>query len=137
MRADNALIRDIITRTLTKMKFRVSTASDGVETVKMVENDHFDLMSVPSLPSPLSPLPLTRSRSLMDQQMPFLSGFEAALALRKSEVRRIREIKIIALTASVQVGDREKCLAAGMNSYLSKVSLQPFLLSFGSLRLMV
>lgn len=119
------------------MKFRVSTASDGVETVKMVENDHFDLMSVPSLPSPLSPLPLTRSRSLMDQQMPFLSGFEAALALRKSEVRRIREIKIIALTASVQVGDREKCLAAGMNSYLSKVSLQPFLLSFGSLRLMV
>ena len=55
--------------------------------------------------------------------MPFLSGFEAALAMRKSEVRRIREIKIIALTASVQIGDREKCLAAGMNSYLSKVSL--------------
>lgn len=43
---DNALIRDIITRTLTKMNFRVSTAVDGVETIKQVEKDHFDLMYV-------------------------------------------------------------------------------------------
>ena len=57
---------------------------------------------------------------LMDVQMPVLDGYEATKAIRKDEDSNVREILIIAMTASAIRGDRERCLEAGMNDYLAK-----------------
>lgn len=57
---------------------------------------------------------------LMDVQMPVLDGYNATKAIRKDPDPRVREVLIIAMTASAIRGDREKCLEAGMNDYLAK-----------------
>ncbi|KAI0025269.1 putative histidine kinase HHK1p [Xylariomycetidae sp. FL0641] len=57
---------------------------------------------------------------LMDVQMPVLDGYEATKLLRKDPIEEVRKILVIAMTASAIQGDREKCLAAGMNDYLAK-----------------
>ncbi|KAK5084514.1 Chk1 protein kinase [Lithohypha guttulata] len=57
---------------------------------------------------------------LMDVQMPVLDGYNATRAIRKDEDRIVREVLVIAMTASAIRGDREKCLEAGMNDYLAK-----------------
>lgn len=57
---------------------------------------------------------------LMDVQMPVLDGSEATKMLRKDPLEAVRGILVIALTASAVQGDREKCLASGMNDYLAK-----------------
>ncbi|KAH7040516.1 putative histidine kinase HHK1p [Microdochium trichocladiopsis] len=57
---------------------------------------------------------------LMDVQMPVLDGYEATKLLRKDELEDVRKVLVIAMTASAIQGDREKCLAAGMNDYLAK-----------------
>lgn len=53
--------------------------------------------------------------------MPGLDGYEATSQIRASPIPATRDIKIIALTASAIQGDKERCIAAGMNSYLAKV----------------
>lgn len=57
---------------------------------------------------------------LMDVQMPVLDGYEATKLLRNDPIDAVRKILVIAMTASAIQGDREKCLAAGMNDYLAK-----------------
>ena len=57
---------------------------------------------------------------LMDVQMPVLDGYEATKMLRSDQIEAVRNILVIAMTASAIQGDREKCLAAGMNDYLAK-----------------
>ncbi|KAI0549538.1 putative histidine kinase HHK1p [Xylaria curta] len=57
---------------------------------------------------------------LMDVQMPVLDGYEATKLLRQDSNEEVRSILVIAMTASAIQGDREKCLAAGMNDYLAK-----------------
>ncbi|KAL7623945.1 Chk1 protein kinase [Parahypoxylon ruwenzoriense] len=57
---------------------------------------------------------------LMDVQMPVLDGYEATKLLRKDPIEDVRKVLVIAMTASAIQGDREKCLASGMNDYLAK-----------------
>lgn len=57
---------------------------------------------------------------LMDVMMPVLDGYEATKLIRKDSIEDVRKILVIAMTASAIQGDREKCLAAGMNDYLAK-----------------
>ena len=57
---------------------------------------------------------------LMDVMMPVLDGYEATKLIRKDSIESVRKVLVIAMTASAIQGDREKCLAAGMNDYLAK-----------------
>jgi signal transduction histidine kinase/CheY-like chemotaxis protein/tetratricopeptide (TPR) repeat protein len=57
---------------------------------------------------------------LMDVQMPVLDGYETTKLIRKDSIEAVRKVLVIAMTASAIQGDREKCLAAGMNDYLAK-----------------
>ncbi|GAA5858880.1 hypothetical protein JCM8547_007140 [Rhodosporidiobolus lusitaniae] len=98
---DNELIREIVTKTLRKMRFQVEAVNDGGQCLERVEKEHYDVV-------------------LMDGQMPIMDGYAATASIRKNPNPRIRNLRIIALTASAIAGDRERCLQSGMNSYLAK-----------------
>jgi two-component system sensor histidine kinase/response regulator len=79
----------------------IVVANDGKETLETLERDSFDLI-------------------LMDVQMPRMDGFQATAAIRAQEESTGRHIRIVAMTAHAMKGDRERCLAAGMDGYVSK-----------------
>ena len=82
--------------------FQVTLAENGAEAVRLMAALAFDVV-------------------LMDVQMPVMDGFEATRLIRKQErSRRDKHHPIIAMTAGAIIGDREKCLAAGMDDYISK-----------------
>ena len=80
---------------------RVTVASNGNEAVRLSGSEEFDLI-------------------LMDVQMPELDGLDATRKIRKREEKSGRHLPIIAMTAHAMKGDRELCLAAGMDGYLMK-----------------
>src|SRR6266404_8760383 len=80
---------------------RVAVAENGLEALAALKKEDFDLV-------------------LMDVQMPEMDGMEATAAIRKGEKRTGEHVAVIALTAHAMKGDREKCLAAGMDGYLTK-----------------
>jgi CheY-like chemotaxis protein/HPt (histidine-containing phosphotransfer) domain-containing protein len=98
---DNPVNQKLALGILAKQGHSVQVAQNGGEAVKAVEREAFDLV-------------------LMDVHMPEMGGFEATGVIRERERGSGRHLPIIALTARAMVGDREQCLAAGMDDYLTK-----------------
>jgi CheY-like chemotaxis protein len=99
---DNPVNQRIVQQLLRKRKLTVTLADDGRQAVDAFQAGRFDLV-------------------LMDVQMPEMNGFEAVAAIRALEQAQGRpHTPIVAVTAHAMVGDREKCLEAGMDAYLSK-----------------
>jgi two-component system, sensor histidine kinase and response regulator len=100
---DNPVNQKVAVRLLEKQGHSVVVASDGAEALKA--SGPFDLI-------------------LMDVQMPVMNGYDATRGIRAREGKSERHVPIIALTAHAMQGDRELCLAAGMDDFLSK-PIQP------------
>ncbi|EGU29580.1 PAS domain-containing protein [Vibrio ichthyoenteri ATCC 700023] len=96
---DNAINQEIATELLHMVGVEVTAANNGQEAVDLVEAQSFDLV-------------------LMDIQMPVMDGYQATQAIRNTG--RFDDLPIIAMTANAMSGDKEKCLAAGMNDHLPK-----------------
>jgi signal transduction histidine kinase/ActR/RegA family two-component response regulator len=98
---DNIINQRVATGMLAKRGHHVTLAQDGLEALAALERETFDLV-------------------LMDLQMPGMSGLDATAAIRKREETTGGHLRIIAMTARAMASDREQCLAAGMDGYLSK-----------------
>jgi CheY-like chemotaxis protein len=86
---------------LTKRGHEVSVAGDGQELLALLSGGQFDVV-------------------LMDVQMPRMDGFEATREIRRREAGGPAHTPIVAMTAHAMAGDREQCLEAGMDGYVSK-----------------
>ena len=98
---DNPVNQLLAVRILEKRGHAVVVATNGKEVVEAYRREDFDLI-------------------LMDVQMPLMDGFEATRMIREKEEGAVGHIPIIAMTAHAMKGDREQCLAAGMDDYISK-----------------
>jgi PAS domain S-box-containing protein len=98
---DNHVNQILAVRLLEKRGHHVQVANDGREALEKLKAADFDLV-------------------LMDVQMPVMGGFEATAAVREMEKSTGKHIPIVALTAHAIKGDRERCLAAGMDGYIGK-----------------
>ncbi|MCP4544550.1 MAG: response regulator [Chloroflexi bacterium] len=100
---DNVVNKKLALRLLERMGYQADVASNGLEAVQAVQRQPYDVV-------------------LMDMQMPEMDGLEATrrIRARHSESGEKSQPRIIAMTANVIIGDREQCLAAGMDDYVSK-----------------
>jgi signal transduction histidine kinase/DNA-binding response OmpR family regulator/HPt (histidine-containing phosphotransfer) domain-containing protein len=99
---DNSVNQEVAQLMLQKRGYSVTIASNGREAVKLIaESAQFDII-------------------LMDIQMPEMDGFHATAAIREIESKGKRRTPIVAMTAHAMKGDRERCLEAGMDGYVSK-----------------
>ena len=98
---DNLVNQRVVQVMLEKRGYRVVVAGNGREALETLRKDTFDLV-------------------LMDVQMPEMDGLEATRAIRDTEQVSGTHLPVIALTAHAMKGDRDRCLAAGMDGYLSK-----------------
>ncbi len=98
---DNAVNQKIASRLLEKQGHHVTIATDGREALAALDRERFDVV-------------------LMDVQMPEMDGFEATAAIRAKERDSGRRLPVIAMTAHAMQGDRERCLAGGMDDYIAK-----------------
>ena len=105
MAEDNPVNQRLVSRLLEKRGHSVVTAGNGLKALEALEDQAFDVI-------------------LMDVQMPAMGGLEATRAIRRRERDQPcpsgSHIPIVAMTASAMKGDRERCLAAGMDGYVSK-----------------
>jgi CheY-like chemotaxis protein len=97
---DNVVNQKLALRLLKQMGYRADLAANGIEAIACVEREDYDVV-------------------LMDVQMPEMDGLEASRRISAQEARH-RRPRIIAMTANAMQGDREVCLAAGMDDYLTK-----------------
>lgn len=102
---DNAVNQKVALRFLERLGYEAVAVDNGLEALRAIEARHYDLI-------------------LMDLQMPEMDGFEATRQIRR-HVPADYQPKIIALTANAMAGDRELCLAAGMDDYISKPVKMP------------
>jgi len=99
---DNAVNQKLAVKILTKHNHKVTVANNGLEALEAIKKKRFDVV-------------------LMDVQMPVMGGFEATAKIREYEQsHELARSPIIALTAHAMLGDREKCIQAQMDEYLSK-----------------
>ncbi len=98
---DNAINQKLIAKLLSRDGHSVTLVSNGQEAVEALERLEVDLV-------------------LMDVQMPVMDGLEATRQIRRGEAGRSRHQRIVAITANAFDGDREKCIEAGMDDYLTK-----------------
>ena len=98
---DNRINQRLAVRLLEKNGHDVVVASNGCAAVEAYSNDEFDLV-------------------LMDIEMPLMDGYEATRTIRETQSISGRRVPIIAMTAHAMTGDKEKCLEAGMDGYVSK-----------------
>ncbi|MEW6673277.1 MAG: response regulator [Thermodesulfobacteriota bacterium] len=98
---DTPFNQKFIQRLLNRWGHQAIIVENGIKAVEAVTRQSFDII-------------------LMDVQMPKMDGFEATAEIRKLEARSGMRIPIIAMTAHAMKGDRERCLAAGMDDYISK-----------------
>ncbi len=96
---DNLVNQRVVMLQLQKLGHRATAVNNGAEAIQALEGDHFDVI-------------------LMDCQMPVMDGIEATRVIRSRP--EYADTRIIALTADVMHGARERCAAAGMDDYLSK-----------------
>ncbi len=97
---DNQINQKVALRTLERLGYRADAVGDGVEVLTSLRRQVYDVV-------------------LMDVQMPVMDGLEATIHLRR-ELPASRQPVVIAMTANAMQGDRERCIAAGMDDYLSK-----------------
>jgi len=97
---DNSINQIVAKSLLTNLGAQVEIANNGQEALDLLEEDYYDVV-------------------LMDCQMPIMDGYTATKVIRESQ-QAYKDIHIIAMTANAMSGDRDKCLDAGMNDYLTK-----------------
>jgi CheY-like chemotaxis protein len=98
---DNPINQRLAVRLIEKRGHTLVVASNGREALAALGSGSFDVV-------------------LMDLQMPEMNGFEATAAIRDQEKQSGKHLPIVAMTANAMVGDRERCLAAGMDGYIAK-----------------
>jgi CheY-like chemotaxis protein len=98
---DNVVNQRVAVGLLQRRGHEVTVVSTGVEALDRLKSGTFDVV-------------------LMDVQMPVMGGFEATATIRRGEDQTGRHLRIVAMTAHAMTGDRERCLAAGMDGYLAK-----------------
>jgi len=98
---DNPVNRQVAQRLLMLMGISYAAAFNGKEALDQLDKDSYDVV-------------------LMDCQMPIMDGYTAVRILRQNEETSGRHLPVIAMTANAMAGDREKCLRAGMDDYMSK-----------------
>ena len=98
---DNPVNQKLAIRMLEKCNLAADVAANGREVIEMLEKTAYDLI-------------------FMDCQMPEMDGYEATAAIRQAERESGKHLAIVAMTANAMQGDREKCLSAGMDDYITK-----------------
>lgn len=102
---DNPVNQELTVAFLQRWGHSVVVTGDGLRALEAYERELFDLI-------------------IMDVQMPVMDGFETTRKIRDIERKTSRYVPIIAMTAHAMAGDRERCLAAGMNQYIAKPILE-------------